>query len=142
MAGPADTAIGRIYNFCSVCLEVVCIGLGREKMTLVGLAQALIGIVAVQCSRSLSGTDDGSTLTFHPVPGSVPASSDYEHMTSPPPRFWHFSITAAVSYMVQGNFPTPDLLDFRTFPNFTSPLKNKPDSVLSHQHDIHQTFQK
>lgn len=85
MAGPADTAIGRIYNFCSVCLEVVCIGLGREKMTLVGLAQALIGIVAVQCSRSLSGTDDGSTLTFHPVPGSVPASSDYEHMTSPPP---------------------------------------------------------
>lgn len=69
--------------------------------------------------RLFSGSDDGSTLTstFHPVPGSLAALPDYEHMTNPPPPpSWHFSITAAVSYMVQGNFPSPDSLDFRKRP--------------------------
>lgn len=54
----------------------------------------------------------------------------------PNPRFY---ITAAVSYTVQGIFPSPDLLEFRTFPN---PFNNKHHSVLSHPNNIDEKCQK
>lgn len=141
----ADTVIGWIQNFCSAFGSCAFID-DRKRNTVDGPAPALIVSVLelsyscdVPCLCLLSGTDDGSTLTFHPVPGSVSALNDYKHITNllPRPSFCHFSITAAV---FRAFFHQETCFISGYFQIYLKTNKTWQCSFLSTQHSLH--FQK
>lgn len=123
-------------------------------MIAVQLAQALIvtvqGLPQFSCALLspclLPVTDDGFTLTFHPVPGSVPASTDYEHMTNLFLSFFYF-LTGSFPSQLQCHtwfkaiFHHQTCLILEPTLILASRLKNKLDSVLSNPSQPFQTFQ-